>query len=309
MNYSLLSFILIIVPLAIILIVVVKKFPQLAVLDVDNIPEVKAGRKKDEVFKKRVEEKAAKSKKDWLKKIQPLLGKFKEIQNKFRDYVLHLTRRVQEDDRKIRKVREPKEVREKKKLALFTLLREGDSARENEDWQTAENKYITAIRLDPKCAEAYQSLADVYLKQNQTEEARETYEFVLQLAPENDEVLVKLGEIYLEKGDTKKAIDYYQRAVLANDSNAARFVKLAELLGGIEEYETALEAIKQAVELEPNNPKHLDILTEMSIMSGDKLAAEAAYDKLRMTNPDNQKLASFKDRIEKMQQILNLSNK
>ena len=62
MDYSIISFILMIVPLAIIIIVVVKKFPQLAVLDVDNVPEVKTSKKKDEVLKKRVEEKAIKSK-------------------------------------------------------------------------------------------------------------------------------------------------------------------------------------------------------------------------------------------------------
>ncbi len=301
MNYSLLSFALIVVPLAVIIIVVVRKFPQLAVLDVDNIPEVKAGRKKDEVLKKRVEEKTEKSKKNWLKKIQPLFDKFAKIQASFRDYVTNLTRKVEDEDKKKKEVKNvTKEEKEKTKTSLFTLVHEGQTAVNNEDYQTAENKFITAIRLDAKNVEAYRGLANVYLKQGQLEEAKQTFEFILQLNPNDDEVLINLGDIFIEENDNKKAIEYYQRAVLANDSHANRFAKLAELLESMDEYETGLVAIEQAVELEPNNPKYLDLLTELSIMSGEREKAEEAYEKLRMSNPENNKLASLKERISQM---------
>lgn len=300
MNYSLLSFILIIVPLAIIIVIVIRKFPQIALLDVDNMPEVKAGKKKDEVLKKRVEENAQKAKKDWLKKLGPVLDFLKKIQNNFRSYVTNIYNKVEQESKKVDKEKPEKEISEKKQQSLFTLLHEGDTAKDNGDFETAEKKYITAIKIDPKNADAYRGLAEVYSKQEQLDEAKETYKFVLHLKPHDDEILVKLAEIFEEEGDTKEAIEYYQKAVLAKDSYPHRFVKLAELLGSIGEYETALEAISQAVELEPNNPKYLDILAEMSIMSGDKETAEEAYQKLRMTNPDNQKLVSFKERIGKL---------
>lgn len=300
MNYSILSFILIIVPLAIILIVVVKKFPQLAVLDVENVPEVKMNKKKDEVLKKRVEEQAVKSKNELIKKMLPVKEWLKKVQDHFRKYVFRVTEKVVEEEKKVEEVKEPKEISDKKQQSLFTLLREGDSARNHGDFETAENKYITAIRIDPKNAEAYRGLADVYFKQEQIDEALETYKFILQLDPSDDEILVKLGDIYDKKGDIKEAIEYYQKAVLANDNYPHRFAKLAEMLDSIEQYETALSAIEQAVELEPNNPKYLDKMVEMGILSGDKDAAEDGYQKLRMVNPENQKLDSLKERIAGM---------
>src|SRR3989339_290314 len=212
MNYSLVSFLLIIVPLSVIIVVIVRKFPQLTVLDVDNVPEVKAGRKKDEVLKKRVEIKTEKSKKNWLKKIQPAFDKFGKVQANFRDYVTKLTYKVEEEDKKVK-----------------------------------EEKIVTK-----------------------------------------------------EEKDNKKAIEYYQKAVLANDVHANRFAKLAELLESMNEYETGLVAIEQAIELEPSNPKYLDMLTELCIMSGEKEKAKEAYEKLRMSNPENNKLDSFKERISQI---------
>ena len=207
MNYSILSFILIIVPLAIILIVVVKKFPQLAVLDVENVPEVRINKKKDEVLKKRVEEKAIKSKKELLKKLVPVQAWLKKVQDHFRKYILRVTEQVEKEEKKVERIKEPKEISDKKQQSLFTLLREGDSARNHGDFETAENKYITAVRIDSKNAEAYRGLADVYFKQEQIDEALETYKFVLQLDPSDDEILVKIGDIYYKKGNIKEAVE------------------------------------------------------------------------------------------------------
>ena len=304
MNYSILSFIFIIAPFLVILIVILKKFPQLAVLDVDNAPEVKISKKKDEAFKKRVEEKAIKSKNELIKKLIPARAWLKKVQDHFRKYILQVTEQVMKEEKTLRqaqdKEKEPKEISGKKQQSLFTLLREGDSARNHGDFETAEGKYITAIRIDSKNTEAYRGLADVYSKQEQIDEALETYKFILQLDSSDDEILVKLGDIYDKKGDVKEAIEYYQKAVLANDDYPHRFAKLAEMLESIEQYETALSAIEQAVELEPNNPKYLDMMAEMGILSGDKEAAEEAYQKLRMVNPENQKLDSLKGRIANM---------
>ncbi|MDP2693074.1 MAG: tetratricopeptide repeat protein [bacterium] len=301
MNYSLLSFILIIIPLAVIIVVIVKKFPQLTVLDVDNVPEVKAGRKKDEVLKKRVEEKTERSKKNWLNKLKLASDGFGKLQNNFRDYVTKLTHRVEDDDKKVKEERVVSKKKEEKiETSLYTLVHEGHNAILNADFQTAENKFITAIRIDAKNIGAYKGLAEVYLRQEQFEQAQQTYEFVLQLSPDDDEVLINLGDISIEMGDNKAAIEYYQKAVLLEDSHANRFAKLAELLGSMDEHETALVAIEQAIELEPQNPKYLDMLTELSIMTGDRGKAEDAYEKLRMSNPENNKLPTFKERISQM---------
>ena len=62
----------------------------------------------------------------------------------------------------------------------------------------------------------------------------------------------------------------------------------------------AKEAALQAVELEPQNPKYLDLLIETAIICGDKATAVRSLEELRLVNPDNQKLDSFRERITKI---------
>ena len=112
--------------------------------------------------------------------------------------------------------------------------------------------------------------------------------------------MVKLADMAEKKGDLDKAIDFYQQAVVLNDSLSPRFYHLAELLLRVKEPQVAKEAILQAVELEPKNPKYLDLLIEIVILCGDKDLAAEAYNELRLVNPDNQKLADFQDRISRM---------
>ena len=120
------------------------------------------------------------------------------------------------------------------------------------------------------------------------------------MEPDDDSVLVKLAEIAESQGDLEEAIQYYQQAVLVNDSFSPRFYHLAELLLKVAQPQVAKEAILQAVELEPQNPKYLDFLIEIAIICGDKTLAIKAYGDLRLVNPENQKLHSLKDRIYKI---------
>lgn len=294
--YNLLPFILIILSLAVIIFIIIRKFPQLSLLDIENIPEVQEEKKKDEILKKKVAEKAKVSGEKRKNLFQPFIQKLKEIQLDFRKYVGRIERAVLEKEQEELAAKPAAERRKD----LKKLLDQGDHALEQEDLDTAEQKYITAVRLDPKSSSAYFGLGKVYFEQGQLDEAVETFEFLLQIDKGNDKAMIKLAEIAEKKGDIKTAVDYYQKALLINDSNAADFIKLAELLKKIDQNETALEAVSQAVDLEPQNPKYLDNLAETAIMVGNKKLAQDAYYKLRMVNPDNQKLASLKQRIEEI---------
>jgi large subunit ribosomal protein L6 len=49
------------------------------------------------------------------------------------------------------------------------------------------------------------------------------------------------------------------------------------------------------------NPKYLDLLIEVAILLNDKKMAMDAYNELRLVNPENQKLDSFKSRIGELE--------
>lgn len=283
-----------------ILAVVIRKFPQLSLLDVENAPQVKEEKKKMDFLKKRVEARATETRKERRAEWQPVVAQLARVQSAFRQYVGNIERLIAREKLRVERRITRQRSAEAPAEDLRTMLQEGAFAYDQNDWETAEKKYLAVIRMDAKNKEAYQGLGNVYRKQGQVEEAKETYAFVAQLDPNDDAVRVKLAELAEEAGDTQEAIRQYEAAVVLNDNLAPRFGKLAELLSAIGQYHTAFEAARQALELEPENPKYLDMMAEISILSGNKDAAQRSYDALRMANPENQKLPALKDKIEKM---------
>lgn len=296
MSYSLIPFAFILLSVSTIIVIVIRKFPQLTLLDVDNIPAVKEEKKKEEFLKKRAADQVSKFKKVSLKNLFAPLGQgWKKKQSAFRRYVYQIERRAAKEAA-IEKAtnNEPTVINEEE---LKVLLREGDYFLEKGDNNTAENKYIAAIRLDAKNVFAYKGLAEVYWRTNQWDQAEETWKFLLQLSPGDDNIFVKLGDLMEQKGDLIHAVEYYEKAIILNDQNATRFNRYADLSRALGQNETALEAARQAAEIEPNNPKYLDNLVELAIIVGDKKLAFEAWQNLRMANPENQKLAVLKEKI------------
>jgi tetratricopeptide (TPR) repeat protein len=302
-------FVLIVCSLAVILVIVIKKFPQLSLLDVESLPEVKEEKKKNQVLQKRVNTKTTETKEKQSAKLTLFLSNLKKVQSKFRGYVGDVEKRVMEKDivkiKKIEKKLEPKPkkevpITETKKDKVKNLIKQAKIAFEAMQLDVAESSYISVIRLDNKNTDAYRGLIDVYFKRGQYDEAGETCEFLLQLNPKDDWGHVRMAEISEEQGDIPRSIQHYQEAVLINDSISTRFAKLAQLLQQVEQYETAIEAIEQALDIEPDNPKYLDNFVELAIIVIDKTRAKDGYERLRLANPGNKKLDTFKQRIAKM---------
>ncbi len=139
------------------------------------------------------------------------------------------------------------------------------------DHESAETMLIEALKHDAKDYEAYRGLASVYAAQRLYDQARETLEFAVRLhddAPVHHDVRADLGALYLETGEPAL---------------------------GQEQFRMALEA-------EPYNPRYLDYFLEASLLVGDRAAAERAFEVLETANPDNRKLADFRERIDAIRQ-------
>ncbi len=292
--------IIILVCLAILGFVVYKKLPQLSNLDVETLPQEKFARKKREIVSRRTQDSSRLFGKKLGQKLRPIDRFWRELQLKFRIYVGKIERLMHHEEMQKTKQEHSALTQEERTEKLNTLLRTGEQNLQLHNWEQAEQAFIAAIKLDAKLAGAYRGLGETYLGKGAIDEAKQTLDFVLHLEPDNDAVMVKLAEIYEEQNDTEKAIDYYQRAVVANDSLSPRFAHLADLLLKVNHPEVAREAVIQAVELEPQNPKYLDLMIETAILCQDKKLAEDGYQRLRAVNPENSKLFDFKDRINKI---------
>jgi tetratricopeptide (TPR) repeat protein len=183
---SFIPFLLIVLPLAIILVVIVRKFPQITLLDVESLPEVKADKKESEQFKDKVERNASRNQRALLRRVNPVVKKLKNFQFSFRKFVGNLEKKVEKEEVKL--------AQEKKIRSSQTKL--FDSREEKVDvWRDEEKKLLTCITKNPKSIKLYKDLADLYDQNNQIEEAVETYKFVLQLNPDDIVVKRKLDQL------------------------------------------------------------------------------------------------------------------
>ncbi len=296
------SIILAVLSLLVITLIISKHYHQILLLNVDSLPFMREEQKKDELIRKKaVQKSSAVHAQVRSSVITPIVVFARSIQKGFRRFVGKIERRAMMHDTKKRSLETPEEE-SRRELTIRELMFEAKRDTMQEDYDTAEKKYLAVLRQDPKNTDAYHGLAGVYQKQGQNLEAKETYQFILQINPSDDQTLVKLGEMYEEEGRLEKAVEYYEQAVLSNPHNPVRFAKLYDLLFELKQYEVALEAIQQALEIEPANPKYLDNFTEAAILLKRKELAEKGYRELRMINPENQKLQLFRQRIDEIQE-------
>lgn len=284
-------------------VIVVRKFPQLSNVDLEHLPEEQEAKKKREILLRRIEAERQRIKERWERRLFPLRTLWGALQLRFRRYVGRIERLWHHEERTKGQTSlpvEPVGATTKQVEKIEDIIQEARHYFEVGSYEKAEMLFITAISRDPKSSAAYRGLADTYTAQGSLLEAEETYLFLHRLEPHDDMVLAKLGELAEHKDELEKAIGFYQQAVVINDSLSPRFYHLAELLLRAGQPATAREAIVQAVELEPNNPKYLDLLTEVGVLCGDKDLATQGYTELRLLNPRNKKLSSLWERIKSL---------
>lgn len=293
---SLLPLILVLASLGIMVFLVLRRWPQITLLDADTIPEAVEEKKKEKILRDRAKKKTQVQRVVWAGRMEPLRRFWKRIQAAFRAYVSKVQRDVIDAQQKKRDKRQKKNP-QKAVDDVRQLLQQAEAAVRGEEWDKAEEYFIRVIQIDPKHKDAYRGLGQVYLSQKQYAEAKETYGFLHQLEPSDDGVLARLGEIAEAEHDISGAVEWYEKSVLLNPNAAGRFARLADLFLALNQPETAREAVLQAVELEPENPRYLDNMIEIGIMLGDSEMAKQGVAQLRSVNPENQKIEVFQEKI------------
>lgn len=284
----------------IIAVVVLRKFPVAANLDLDQLAEEQEAKKKRAIIDRRLGEKGKEVRQNLRERLAFLKRFWGALQLRFRVYVGKIEKLLHYEELLKNREKSRQIPYSEKERQLNELLNQAGNQFGLNNYDKAEELYIAAIKLDKKFAPAYRGLAETYAAKGSAEEALQTYDFLSRLSKDDDVLLVKLSEISEELGKIDQAISYMERATVINDSISSRFLRLAELYTKVAQPNLALDAISQAVELEPKNPKYLDFLLETAIICGNRAVADKTFEDLRLVNPENQKLAELKERIEKM---------
>lgn len=294
--WTIVGILLVLSGLALIYGVLVKKFPQLKLIDLSTL-----AKERHEAVKKRImQDRFERS----LGKIQ---GKTNEAVDAASSRVKNWFERAQDklkgmEARMDGHVRKPTTAAEHAKAAarLPGLLDQAEHARLEDRYEEAEKLYIEALKADAKNVEAYRGLAELYLAQKQPDQAAEILEFLLRLQSDDDRALGRLGQIEAGRGNFEEAEARYLRSIELTAGATVYRAELGRVYLTQGDGRKAADQFRMALQAEPHNPKYLDYFLEASILVGDADAAREALSALEEVNPENAKLEEFRGRISEM---------
>jgi tetratricopeptide (TPR) repeat protein len=285
--------IVIILAVGIIIRLLFKKFPHLANVNVNNLPEVRAQKQKQLILQNRLHRFSNQGfvkLKDFLEPWQDKLNSyFREHYHNLKNIERDLKQRGQEQLHTI----------VSHSQAIDGLLTSVKQYINSEDYTKAEDILIDVLSKDEHNVEAYKLLAEIYRLRKEYEQARETLEYLLKLTHDSDPaVYYSLADIAKQRGNLKQAAEDYLKSISLSEDNYLYFLSLAEVYLELDQAESALKAGQRALILAPNNPKILDFLINLCIIIQDKPLAKQYLSKLREVNPENNKLLDFSEKID-----------
>lgn len=266
---TIISLILLGLCLVVVLAILFKKFPVLAILDVNNLQGDKEAKFKDRIIKQRLERD--------LSKWGGAVGRvFLFLNSRFSSF-------LNSAKTQLKKVKLNYKVNthiswSERLKRIRELFAEIENYLKKEDFNEAEEKLVEIISLDDKNLKAFLKLASLYDFQKKWAEARQTYEYALKLARKHKDDVAIMGESNLSE----------------------IYWSLAWVTKEVGDIDASLESIQEALDLEPNNPRYLDLILELSIIKKDKELALYYLEKLAEVNPENNKLADLSEKIDSL---------
>jgi len=178
------------------------------------------------------------------------------------------------------------------------LLQEAKEAVQSSNLRGAETKYLSAIKVNPDCQDAYIGLGETYIEMDEMEQAREIFEHVTKQWPQEDRGFARLAKLEEKQGNLGNTKDHILHALSINNEVVDYHIDLAEVYMRLSDNEKALSSLQKAQDLEPNNPKILDQLFLVSVLLANKNLAEEVLIKIKKQNPDHGRLEEFEKKVK-----------
>lgn len=265
--------------------IIKNKMHVLASIDTQAIP-----RERDAAVKKRIITERLKRNIRLFQDISAFIGKpvlvfFQKLQEQIQTFYRGLIE-LRERHQKIPLSRGEQHGKLEQKLSpIEILLAEAQSLLEKEEYEYAEKKCIDVIGKDKKNKEAYHILGEIYVQQREWDHAQEVLECNKKIFKAEMREVESLG------GDLADLQMEY----------ANLLIDLAGIYKKLEKNDRALTVIKEAVELQKNNPKFLHELVDVYIITGQRLKAERALESLKKANPENKKIEEIEEQIKELE--------
>ena len=259
----LIPLILIFLSLTAILVIIVRKFPILALLDIKSMPEEKEAKFKKKIIQQKFD-------RDWQSLIAKLSQYFKKPVNNFNNFTKKINQNLRKKRDKYQAQKRLSFVKREKKINR--ILQDVSEFIKSGNYKKAEEKSIYILSFDSHNQFAFEKLGEIYLIIKKYQEAKETFEFLLKLFQEKEKKSEEANTYYL----------------------------LAEIAEKTGEFDQAAESLNKALEIQKNQPKFLNKLLEIYITSRREAEAKEVYQLLASVNPDNNKLVDWQEKIRQI---------
>lgn len=260
MIFYIIPTLIIVASIAGIVYILLKKFPNIANINIETIAKEKESKVINRIMTDRLSRKVADSKKVAKEISQPILDVLGQGFNNFYQKITELEKKNIKNQ-PLKQIDINQNVKDKISTIKGLLA--------DADFTKAEDLAIEVIEMDDKNLDAYESLVQACIETKEYKKARETCRYLAKL--------------------------------LGKDDDNHRLANCYADLGTIYELENkislAMKNFQKAVELEPNNPRFLDLLLKISIILKNKPLAQEVFESLKKADPDNGKLTELKEEI------------
>ncbi len=246
----------------VILFIVIRHFPELAILDAENIPEEKESLVKEKLIKQRIKRKFA--------FLDNFFNKILVLFNKISDNFWNKLSDLEKKQKEKKEEKSLSEVSTEDKIKI--LFSQAEDFIKQENWIEAEKKLIELISLDDKNFLAFLELGEVYHSEQKWQEAKQTLLYAN-----------KLGELNTAKVSFSDMANLNYSLALINKE--------------LKDLDSAYENIKKSLDLDQKNPRYLDFMLNLCIIKRNKLLSIEYLNKIKEVNPDNNNISNWEEDI------------
>lgn len=289
MLLIIIALVIILASLAFLIFLVFRHLPDLKNVKVESIIREKQEVTRDKILRARLMRQGEKIREkvgNWLAPVKnSFIGNLKKLKNK----AVELEEKYQLG-----------RLGKNKNLNLDELFASAEKLMTEENFIEAEKILIEIITRNKKSVRAYELLGELYFNNKNYNQAEEIYKHLLKSLIVGKKNQKQLANSALKRGQWEELETEVLSALEVDPKVGVYYDDLAQVCEATGKDNQALDCYLKANAIEPNNPKYLDKLIELSVKLGDKGLAKRTFFRLKQSNPENAKLGELKEAIEKM---------
>ena len=265
MLWWLIPTILIVISLATSLVIVIRKIPQLRIINVLSLPEEKFRQVKEFLIQQRFQ-RVVRERFGFLINFGSKTWKESSRQGR------RLMQKVYAIEQHYRKMQKEASPISSDAEAIRKMMEEAEALVDKEEYFEAEKRYIEILSQHPKHVKAYEALGNLYVLDHKYNQARETFNFALKLKQDDASIHAALGELEMKENNPILALTEFAEAIKIRPNSPRYldfFIESAIAAKNVSEAKRGVEKLR---EVNPDNQKISEFDEKISVLANPEVA-------------------------------------